>query len=344
MNDKLINPKNVKAQQFVQTYSFMSGIKKFREKGKEAAIDEVKQLHDRIVLRPIRIEDMTQLEKERAMESLIFLTEKRDGRLKGRMCANGSTQQEYTNRDETATPTAMTESILITGTIDAKQKRDIMTADIPNAFVQTPVDKQKVGERIIMKIRGLMVDILVEMAPEIYADYVVIENGKKVLYVIMLKALYGMLQSAMLYYNKFRRDIETIGFKVNPFDPCVANRIVNGKQHTVVWHVDDLKSSHVDPKVNDEFLKWLENKYASDNVGKINAVRGKRHDYLAMWLDYTEEGVLQVDMRPYVKSMIEDFPEKIGTSQNPWTEKLFQTDDKSKKLEKKKAKDFHIFL
>ncbi|KAG7371066.1 reverse transcriptase RNA-dependent DNA polymerase [Nitzschia inconspicua] len=344
MNDKLINPKNVKAQQFVQTYSLMSGIKKFGEKGKEAAIDEVKQLHDRIVFRPIRIEDMTQLEKERAMESLIFLTEKRDGRLKGRMCANGSTQREYTNPDETASPTAMTESILITGTIDAKQKRDIMTADIPNAFVQTHVDKQKVGERIIMKIRGLMVDILVEMAPEIYADYVVIENGKKVLYVIMLKALYGMLQSAMLYYNKFRRDIETIGFKVNPFDPCVANRIVNGKQHTVVWHVDDLKSSHVDPIVNDEFLKWLENKYASDNVGKIKAVRGKRHDYLAMWLDYTEEGVLQVDMRPYVKSMIEDFPEKIGTSRNPWTEKLFQTDDKSKKLEKKKAKDFHTFV
>jgi hypothetical protein len=38
---------------------------------------------------------MTELEKERAMESLIFLTEKHDGTVKARTCANGSTQHEY---------------------------------------------------------------------------------------------------------------------------------------------------------------------------------------------------------------------------------------------------------
>jgi hypothetical protein len=37
----------------------------------------------------------------------------------------------------------MLESILITGTIDAKQNRDIITADIPNAVVQTEIDKRK---------------------------------------------------------------------------------------------------------------------------------------------------------------------------------------------------------
>jgi hypothetical protein len=57
-------------------------------------------------------------------------------------------------RDDAASPTAMTESILITTTIDAKQKCDVMTADILNAFVQTDVDeKNQVKEdRIIMKI------------------------------------------------------------------------------------------------------------------------------------------------------------------------------------------------
>ncbi|KAG7356473.1 hypothetical protein IV203_001159 [Nitzschia inconspicua] len=34
MNDKLINPKNVKAQQFVQTYSLMSGIRNSEKKEK----------------------------------------------------------------------------------------------------------------------------------------------------------------------------------------------------------------------------------------------------------------------------------------------------------------------
>ena len=37
----------------------------------------------------------------------------------------------------------------------------------------------------------------------------------------------SMLQSSLLYYKKFRNDIKSIGFEVNPYDPCVANRIVN---------------------------------------------------------------------------------------------------------------------
>jgi hypothetical protein len=65
----------------------------------------------------------------------------------------------------------------------------------------------------------------------------------------MLKASYGMLQSSLLYYKKFHKDIESIGFKVNHYDACVANCIVNGKQHTLSWHVNDLISSHVDSKV-----------------------------------------------------------------------------------------------
>jgi hypothetical protein len=44
---------------------------------------------------------------------------------------------------------------------------------------------------------------------------------------------------------------------MNPYDPCVANRMIGGKQQTVTWHVDDLMSSHVNKKVNDDFLEWL---------------------------------------------------------------------------------------
>ena len=345
MNMGVSMKEEVKGHQFIQTYSLAKGLKKFGEKGRDAALGEMKQIHDRVVFQPIRVSKITPLEKKRAMESLIFLVEKRDGRIKARTCANGSTQREYTDRDEAASPTAMAESILITATIDAKQRRDVMTADIPNAFVQTDVGPAKKGERIIMKIRGQLVDILIEIAPEIYEQYVVYEGKAKVLYVQMLKALYGMLQSSLLYYKKFRKDIEEIGFVVNPYDPCVANRNVNGKQQTVTWHVDDLKSSHVDPKVNDEFLKWLKKKYASDDIGEIKAVRGHRHDYLAMVLDFSIPGVLQVDMVSYVKSMIEEFPEDLsGKSKCPWNENLFKVDDTAKKLSRERAKHFHTFV
>jgi hypothetical protein len=156
-------------------------------------------------------------------------------------------------------PTAASEAILITGVIDAKQNRDVMTLDIPNALVQTEISLD--GHKIIIKIRGQLVDILLELCPGVYDDYVIDKGKHKILYVRMLKALYGMLISSILYYKKFRKDIESIGFEVNIYDICVANRKVSGKQQTVTWHVDDLKSSHVDSRVNDNFAQWCEKTY-----------------------------------------------------------------------------------
>lgn len=53
------------------------------------------------------------------MESSMFLVQMRDGTVKGRICNYGSTQQEYMDQDEAARPTAMAESIIITGVIAA---------------------------------------------------------------------------------------------------------------------------------------------------------------------------------------------------------------------------------
>jgi hypothetical protein len=49
-----------------------------------------------------------------------------------------------------------------------------------------------------------LIDILVEITPEVYEDFVVVYDGKnKVIYVKMLRAIYGMLQSSLLSYKKF---------------------------------------------------------------------------------------------------------------------------------------------
>jgi hypothetical protein len=82
---------NTKSQYaFVVTYSLKKGLKHFGPKGYDAAFSEVKQLHDRIVFRPVNINKLTPLEKKRALESLRFLVEKRNGTVKGRYCTNGS--------------------------------------------------------------------------------------------------------------------------------------------------------------------------------------------------------------------------------------------------------------
>ena len=52
-------------------------------------------------------------------------------------------------------------------------------------------------------------EILLEIAPETYGPYVVMEDGKLVIYLEVLRALYGMLISALIWYRKWRKDLES---------------------------------------------------------------------------------------------------------------------------------------
>ena len=59
-----------------------------------------------------------------------------------------------------------------------------------------------------MKITGVLADLLIEMATEVYGTYVVFNNIRNILYVQVLRALYRMLIAALLRYNKFKLDLE----------------------------------------------------------------------------------------------------------------------------------------
>ena len=82
------------------------------------------------------------------------------------------------------------------------------------------------------------------------------------------------------------------GFKINPYDWCVANKMINGKQCTIGWHVDDLKISHIDSQVVDNILNKLYERYGKE--APMVTKRGKIHDYLGMMLDYNIDGKVQI--------------------------------------------------
>ena len=67
------------------------------------------------------------------------------------------------------------------------------TMDLPGAFLTT--DQEEI---LHMVLRGKLAELLVLAAPEIYTPYVCIdEHGKMMLYIQLLKALYGCLHSAL---------------------------------------------------------------------------------------------------------------------------------------------------
>ena len=116
--------------------------------------------------------------------------------------------------------------------------------------------------------------------------------------------------ASLLYYRKFVKSLTSIGFKLNPYDPCVANKNIKGAQMTICFHVDDCKLSHKSTKVMDDMIKWLRQEYKSifeDGSGKMAMSRGKVHEYLGMTLDYTKCGQVKVTMYKYLNKIMTAF-------------------------------------
>jgi len=148
----------------------------------------------------------------------------------------------------------------------------------------------------------------------------------------------------MLWYRKFRGDLEGEGFVFNPYDPCIANRIVLKKQQTIRFHVDDIMSSHVDTTVNDRFHEWLNKMYGG--FGEVKATRGKLHTYLGLIFDYRTKGKVRIDMRRYMRKMVSEFEKKYvltDKASSPAANDLFGLDPKSPKIDKEMREDFHTF-
>ena len=133
----------------------------------------------------------------------MLLTRKKSRDVKGRLVYIRKGTQSWISRKDKSSPMVLNESLMLTCAVDTFQGRDVMTLDIPNAYIQADVPKMQKGERIVMKVRGELVDWLCEIDPSGYLRYVVTERGQKVLYLLVMKAIYGMLQAGLLWYRKF---------------------------------------------------------------------------------------------------------------------------------------------
>ena len=316
-------------------YHVSKGLKIFGQAGAEAVLKELKQLHERLVIEPMNEKHMTRAQKQAALNYLMFLKKKRSGQIKGRGCADGRKQRAYITKEESSSPTVATEALFLTCVIDAMEKRDVVTVDVPAAFMQADME----GPDVHMKLEGNMVRILEKIDPKLYSKYVVIENGKSVIYVKLNKALYGTIQASLLFWKNLTKTLIEWGFEINPYDWCVANKQENGKQITIVWHVDDLKISHVDPEVNTKYVKALEEQYGKE--APLTITRGKIHDYLGMKLDYSTPGKVVIDMKKYLQEIIDECPECSGHAATPAANHLFEVNSESTKLNLGEAVRFH---
>ncbi len=111
-------------------------------------------------------------------------------------------------KEEAAAPTVALKSIFMTATIDAKEKREVVTIDIPGAFLHADNE-----DKVIMKMNGSLVELMLKTDQKIYWKYVRIEKGRQVLYPRLQKALYSMMKSALLFYRKLIKELKEMGLR-----------------------------------------------------------------------------------------------------------------------------------
>ena len=99
-----------------------------------------------------------------------------------------------------------------------------------------------------------------------YEKFVHTVKGVQTLYLQLLKAMYGTLAAPLPWYQMFVDVIKEFRFSVNPYDECVANKMVNGAQFTICWYVDDLKLSRIEESVVNDMIKKSEIKFGKMTV------------------------------------------------------------------------------
>jgi len=190
-------------------------------------------------------------EIKKALRYLMLIKEKRDGTIKARGCADGRPQRIYTSKEDTSSPTISIEAMMLLCAIDAKKNRYVVVSDIPGAFLHTDME-----DTIHMLPEGTVAEMIIKLYPTIYRKHIWYnKHGKPILYVQLKKALYGALQAALLFWKLLSETLQEWGFVLNPYDKCVANKNIEVKQCTIIWHVDDLKISHANKNVVENILK-----------------------------------------------------------------------------------------
>ena len=108
----------------------------------------------------------------------------------------------------------------------------------PNVLINTRIDNEE--DMAIIKIRGLLLDILLNISPDLYGPYFITDSkGVKQLIFQCQNKIYGTIKARLLYYKKFRKSLEYEGYGLIHYVPCITNMIIKGSQMNVCFHVYD---------------------------------------------------------------------------------------------------------
>lgn len=267
-----------------------------------------------------------------AIPSKMFLTPKtlpngEIDRIKGRIVAGGHRQDKSLYEDkEISSPTVALTSVLTMAALAAKEGKHVMTLDHKAAYLNAAME----GPRVEMLISPEVVEILCDIDTS-YRKFIRADNK---IAVRLKKALYGCVQSAMLWYNELTSTLESIGFKRNPYDTCSFSRAQGRSFDRILVYVDDLFLTSDSNSRLQTIAETLKSRYDA-----VTYKTGLQHDFLGIHWDFTVAGQVSLSMDGYINDIIRKYnvTEQCST---PATDRLFRTTEDSPKLTTEKSEMF----
>ena len=211
------------------------------------------------------------------------------------------------------------------------EERDFATCDIAGVYLHADMD-----DFTTTKLEVKMVDMMVKVDKIKYSRYMRYENERKGLYLNIPKELYRCIKSSLLWYNFFTSTLKKEGFGFNPYNLCVVNKTIDGKQCTIAWYVDNLKISHVESKLVNNIISISESHY-----GAMTITRGNKYVYICIDIKFIDDGKVTLNQRNHLEEYIEDFSKDVTTPVSSAPQKQLFHVDNFEKLDNEKCMRLH---
>jgi len=294
-------------------------IDKFGAAAEQSIEKELRQLVDLDVFSPVRRCDLASLQARKIIPGMLFLKDKYlpNGtfeKLKSRFVAGGH-RQDRSLSPYNSSPTIDFNNVRLALALAAFLMALIVVLDVPTAFLHADGPEYPHGKQVI-KIAPEMVALLRRWFPTKFTAEYLERDGSMLMEVN--KALYGMIESALLWYQNLADTLTKAGFTALESDKCFFMKRTGTDFCFICVHVDDLLVCSSSQSMVDSLVAVLEQRY-----GKPTCHSGDTVYYLGLQIDNDRaNGRVCVTQNGYTQEIL-DLYRVTGTAKTPANANLF---------------------
>ena len=288
------------------------------DKEREATEKEIKNiLVDHKTLSQTTESELTHTEWIKRVYTRIFTTLKRDNSVKARGIAGagGKPQDRSDYPEGTWSPCVKMQSLSIMCKVTAVRDWFVNSADVRAAYLNANLKDKvsaKTGEqfRRVLEVKGDLAQAFMRVKPDLTPP-----DSKGRLFFFIEKALYGLMESGLLWYEEISEYLLSQGLKPSTSDPC----IFHGDKLSIALYVDDFLVVSETQESFERFQEKLAEKY-----GGVTCHRGPTIDYIG--IDFSKsKGRVEMSMASYLTKMLaeEEWPQPSWAPPTPASGDLF---------------------